>query len=371
LANNKAQPIVIDIGTALSKIGFAGEDTPNLVIPTIPTNPIALGSSIIRPLQEKSDLKPLSITDKTRFLSNPLLERGIIKDWPLLEKFLHNVFYNMLRVDSKNHPLLLSEDPMNPVEDRNKMAKIMFEKFNIPKLLIMMQQSLSILAAGRVTGCIVDIGEGSTKIIPISEGYVLTHAIHVMDLAGQDITRYLLRLLREAGYSLNSPPEKNLAIDIKEMYCYISGDFNEEINAMKMDSSMEKIYKKPDGEEIKVKGERFKAPECLFRPVLVGKELNPLHEYIIEAISSCDRNLQAELYRNIILSGGSSKFPGLKDRLKFEISRLVPNSIEVNVITPPKRELMTWIGGSLLTSLPSFSDIAITRQKYDGNGGVY
>ncbi len=366
-----SRPIVMDIGTALSKIGFAGEDNPNLIVPTFPKSPIGARPSVIRPLKERNEIGPLSLIQKNFSQGKSPLERGIITDWVVIERFLQSVFYNLLRIDPTTHPVILSETPLNPVEIRNKMAHLMFEKFGVPSLLIIMQPALSLYASGRTTGCIVDIGEGVTKVVPISEGYVLTHAIQLMDIAGQDITRYLLRLLREAGYPLTSSTEKSHAIDIKETFCYVSTDFNKEKEVMKNSSTMEKIYNTPDGEEIKIKGERFIAPECLFKPILIGKEINSLHEAVLEAISLCDKNLHRDFYRNIILSGGSSKFPGLKERLKHEITKIVPKSVEVNIVASPQRELLTWIGGSILGFLPSFSEIAITKQQYEKTGYEY
>ncbi len=371
MVSYESRPIVMDNGTALSKIGFAGEDEPNIIVPTFPTNPIIAKPSIIRPLKDMSEIRPRSLVQKNFSQGKSPLERGIITDWDAMERFWQIVFYNLLKIDPTTHPLILSEIPLNPTENKLKMAQIMFEKFKVPSLLIILQQSLSLYASGRTTGCVVDIGEGVTKIVPISEGYVLTHAIQLMDIAGQDITRYLLRLLREAGYPLTSATEKSQAIDIKETFCYVSSDFNKETELMKNSPTMEKIYKTPDGEEIKIKGERFIAPECLFKPVLIGKEINSLPENIIEAISLCDMNLHKDFYNNIILSGGTSSFPGIKERLKHEIIKRIPTSIGVNIIASPKRELSTWIGGSLLGSLPSFSEIAITKQQYKESGYEY
>jgi actin-related protein len=363
--------VMMDNGTAFSRIGFAGEDKPSIIIPTFPTSPIRAIPSKISPVKEINITRQKPLIRKRFTQGTSPLERGVIKDWSAMERFWQQVFNDWLRIDPSTHPLILSETPLNPKPKKDKMAEIMFEKFNVPSLFIPMQATLSLYASNRTTGCVVDIGEGVTKIVPISEGYALTHAIQIMDIAGQDITKYLLGLLRQAGYMLTSSAEKEYAIDIKEKLCYIASDLKNEKELMKKISSMEKIYKIPDGTEIKLKSELFMAPECLFNPILIGKEILPLHESIIEAISLCDMTLRNEFYSNIILSGGSTKFPGIEERLKKEITKNVPTSIEVNIIAPQQRELSTWIGGSIIGALSTFHEIAITRQQYKQTGLGY
>lgn len=359
-----SKPIVMDNGTALSKIGFAGEDEPRFIIPTLPTSPLRAKPVIIRPAIGIGEIRNKTIVQKNFIQGKSPLKRGIITDWVAMENFWNSVFYDKLRIDPARHPLIIAETPLNPEINKNKITEIMFEQFGVPSLLLVMQPSLSLSASGLTTGCIVDIGEGVTKIVPISEGYVLSHAIQLMDIAGQDITKYLINLLREAGYSLTSTAERQLAIEIKETLCFVSYNFNEELEQMKTSSNLEETYKTPDGEIIKIKRERFMAPECLFNPRLIGKEIPSLSENIVESISKCDMNLQRALYGNIILSGGSSNFPGIKGRLLSEISKNVPETVQVKVITPSGRELSTWIGGSIVGSLPNFSEMAVTKEQY-------
>jgi actin-related protein len=371
MTNQLSKPIVMDNGTALSKIGFAGNDKPHIIIPTMPRGPLIAKPKIIRPTSKMDEIRETSFIQKSFTIGKSLLERGIISDWIGMERFWQSIFYEILKVEPSNHPIILAEAPLNPEANREKMAQIMYEKFNVPALLIIMQPSLSLYASGRTSGCIVDIGEGVTKIVPISEGYIITHAIQIMDIAGQEITKNLLKLLRESGYPLTTTTEKNLAIDIKETFCYIASDFDDKNEHMKNSPTLEKMYHTPDGEAIILKSERYLAPECLFKPYMIGKEINSLHEKVIEAISLCDMNLHKELYSNIILSGGSSKFPGFKERLEREISKLVPNSMEVSIYAPSERELSTWVGGSIIGSLPSFSQIAMTKEQYFNRGGKY
>jgi len=371
MENHYSKPIVMDNGTALSKIGFAGEDKPRYIIPTFPTSPLRKKSTIISPASGMDEIRSRSVIQKNFIQGKSPLQRGFITDWIAMENFWNEVFYDKLRVDPTRHPLILAVTPLNSEVDKNKMAQIMFEKIGVPSLVIIMQPILSLHALGRPTGCVVDIGESVTKIVPISEGYVLSHAIQLIDVAGQDVTKYLISLLRDAGYSLTSTAEKQQAIDIKETLCYVSSDFKNELEQMKGSSIIEETYETLYGKEIKLKNERFMAPECLFNPLLIGKETPSLSEKIIESISLCDMNLQKSLYGNIILSGGSSNFPGIKGRLLLDISKSVPESTKVNVIASPERELSSWIGGSIVGSLPNFSEMAMTKLQYKEKGYLY
>jgi actin-related protein len=119
------------------------------------------------------------------------VEHGIIEDWTAMEKIWHYTFYTDLRIDPSEHPVLLTEAPLNPRPNREKMAEIMFETFNVPALYVAMQAVLSLYASGRTTGCVIDIGDGVSHVVPIFEGFALSHVIQRIDLAGRDIIIYL------------------------------------------------------------------------------------------------------------------------------------------------------------------------------------
>jgi actin beta/gamma 1 len=162
--------------------------------------------------------------------------------------------------------------------------------------------------------------------------------------------------------------EKEIVRDIKEKLCYVAIDPEKEVILSKRVSGMEKSYMMPDGEVVNIGIERFLAPECFFNPSVVGKELPPLDDMIVEAISECDVDLRRELYGNIVLSGGSTMFPGVKERLTKEIKELIPDSIDVKIIAPPERMYSVWIGGSILSSLKTFRRMWITRREYKEMG---
>ena len=363
------KPVVVDNGTGITKNGYAGEDQPRSVFPTLIGYPKY--TSIMTDVEHYTreyyiGEEALQLRGVLR-LSYPV-GHGIVEDWGAMEKIWHYTFYTDLRLDPGEHPVLLTEPPLNPRPNREKMCEIMFETFNVPALYIAMQAVLSLYASGRTTGLVCDSGTGVTHVVPIYEGFALTHAISRLDLAGRDITEYLMRLLRQRGYALTTSAEKEIVRDIKEKLCYVALDPEKELKLAEKVSGMEKSYMLPDGETLTVGVERFLAPEVFFNPGAVGKETSPMDEVIVEAVSKCDIDLRRDLYANIVLSGGSTMFPGLKERLTKEIAEMIPENVEVKIIAPPERMYSVWIGGSILSSLKTFQKMWVTRKEYKDIG---
>jgi actin-related protein len=360
-------PIVIDNGSGMCKAGFAGDDAPRSVFPCI------VGRPKNTEVMVGVNYDDCYIGDDAQMKRGILslrypLDHGIVTNWDDMEKIWHYTFYNELRVTPDEHPIMLTEAPLNPKANRERMIQIMFENFNVPSVYVSIQAVLALYASGRTTGCILDSGDGVTHTVPIFEGFLLPHAVKRLDIAGRDLTDYLVKLLTERGNNFVNSAEKEIVRDIKEQLTYVAFDYDDEMIKSVETTMLEKTFELPDGRVITLGNERFRCPEVLFQPNLIGKESNGIHTQIFNTVMDCDIDLRKDLFANIVLSGGTTMFPGIAERLNKELTSIVPPSVKVRAIAPPERKYSVWIGGSILSSLNTFQTNWITRDDYDESG---
>ena len=212
------------------------------------------------------------------------IERGVVTDWDAMEKIWSYVYQSLgsdsAAVQTEDHPVLLTEAVQNPVSNRQKAAEVLFESFSIPALYVPQQATLSLYASGRTTGLVLNCGDGVTHAVPIVNGFALPHATTRADYGGRDVTERLQLLARAAGYAFHTSAEKESVRMLKEAKCYVA--FNpskeERYQIEEQQRLVKDNFELPDGRILQIGAERFRAPELLFDPTLIGLEFPGIHQ---------------------------------------------------------------------------------------------
>lgn len=365
--------VVIDNGSGMIKAGIGGEDAPRVIFPSV------VGRPKFERIQQGEDKELFigheAIAKKGLLSLEYPLENGIVKNWEYMSKIWHYTFYTELKKDPELQPVLLTEAPLNPKQNREKMIQTFFEEFKVPSFFVFTQAVLALYASGRTTGLVVDSGDGVTHVVVIYDGYSIQHATHRMDLAGRSLTDYLQQHLTEDGVNFQSSSDKEIVKAIKEKVCYVALDFDEEMKSYlptkdKPESSKKVEYELPDGVKIKIGDLRIRTPECLFKPSLLGQDIPGIHKQIHDSVQKADMDLRRDLYENITLSGGTTMFDGIQERLNKEISSLLPSTVKVKIIAPVERKYSIWIGGSVLSTLATFQSSWIHNSEYQEFGSA-
>jgi actin len=363
----RVQNLVIDNGSGMSKVGFAGDETPRSVFPSIVGRPKCV------PGDAGEHDKDIYIGDEAYAKAGILIlkypiESGIVTNWDDMEKLWHHIFYNELRVDPAEYPVLLTEAYMRPKSNREKMIQVMFETFNVPSFYVGLQPTLALYSSGRTTGIVLESGEGVTDTVVIYDGDALPRRSVKGNLAGRELTSYLQKLLNERGCMFTTSAEREIVRDIKEKVGYVALDFDAEMQRAGITIEINRTYTLPTGNEILIGNERFRCPELIFKPFFNGFEEDGIDQVLYDSIMESPEKIRRDLYANILLSGGNTMFPGFRERIEKEIIYHAPPTLPVNVIAPLERKYAVWIGGSILASLATFPQKVITREEYNDFG---
>ncbi|KAM0954695.1 hypothetical protein TB2_022827 [Malus domestica] len=360
---NSRNVVVCDNGTGYVKCGFAGENFPTSVFPCVVGRPL---------LRYEESLMEQEINDvivgeacaefRHQLDINYPVNNGIVQNWDDMGHVWDHAFYSELKIDPTECQILLTDPPLNPSKNREKMVETMFEKYNFAGVFIQIQAVLTLYAQGLLTGLVIDSGDGVTHVVPVVDGYSFPHLTKRMNVAGRHITSYLVDLLSRRGYSMNRTADFETVREIKEKLCYISYDYKREYQLGLETTILVKNYTLPDGRVIKVGTERFQAPEALFTPELIDVEGDGMADMVFRCIQEMDIDNRMMLYQHIVLSGGSTMYPGLPSRLEKEIlDRYLDvvlkgnkdglKKLRLRIEDPPRRKHMVYLGGAVLAGI--------------------
>ncbi|KAI9490446.1 actin family [Zychaea mexicana] len=430
---DEVNALVFDIGTTTTRAGYAGEDTPRAIFPTSfgyleepDTDPEQKSNAdgdvqMADASDEKSDKrvkKKYYIGDskvntwrENMEVRHPLND-GLVNDWDALEQIWNASFRDMLRIDPTEHPLLCTEPAWNTTENREKFVELAFEKFSFPAFYLAKDAVMTAFSVGRATALVLDVGGGIASAVPVYDGYVLKKGILRQPLAGDVLSQQCLDMLRndinqdvtpqymitgkkpvDAGAqpqvqkknrpnttdSYNDHQVSRVAHEFKESVCQVSEvTFDEGI----MGSRPQKPFEFPDGYNNLFGVERYKIPESLFQPHqflrqtssgLTQQQIDScmgMHQLVNSSIGSCDIDLRPLLFNNVVVTGGSTLFPGFNERLNYELPMLAPGSkVKIHAAgNQTERRCSSWLGGSILASLGTFHQLWISKQEYEESG---
>jgi centractin len=366
-------PLVLDNGSGTIRAGYSGSDLPTAYFPSYvgrPKHTRVLAGALEGDVFIGSRAQELRGLLKIKYP----LEHGIVTDWDDMERIWTYVYDHELKTLSEEHPVLLTEPPLNPRQNRDMAAQILFEQFNVPAIYMSIQAVLSLYAGGKTTGIVLDCGDGVSHAVPVYEGFAVPNSIRRIDVAGRDVTENMQLQLRKAGHVFHTSAEKEIVRIMKEKVSYVAIDPKKEekdwTSGVWKAEKKEIEYQLPDGHKIKLGAERFRAPEILFEPGLIGLEYPGVHQIVVDAINRTDMDLRKNLFGNIVLSGGATLCKGFGDRLLHEVQRLAVKDMRIKIFAPPERKYSTWIGGSILAGLSTFRKMWVSIDDWHENPDV-
>ena len=414
--------IVADIGSHKCRIGYAGEDSPRANFQT------SVGI-----LKREGEDGPRTIVhypetfQENMEIDNPIRD-GMVTDFELYEDTWNRALSHSFRgMDTKDHPLLLSEKVYNSPKQRQKICEIMMEKFNVPGLFMSRDACLACYAVGRTTGVVVDVGASGTVISPVSDGWVESKALNRCVIGGRAMDQHLLNQLAARGtklvplYQLNKTTNIPLAgarhqdIEVTttprqvqnvtpsfEAFARLelARDLKENVvrtaeSSMATDARLAQLpgtaYELPDGTQLDVGIDRFSCTELLCDPTPFNQQsqyfttintypsgapfsapatkIDSVPNLVYNSILRSDPEMHANLFANLIITGGGVAPEGTPERLKVEMEKLVPGvRIKAMSTNPDERSIGAWLGGSILASLGSFHELWVSRQDYEEFG---
>jgi actin-related protein len=405
--------VVIDCGAEYTRVGFSGEDEPAIEVRTVVARanaPTRVGRVQLAPTAADDGPADGLLVGEAALAKRSVLElirpiaRGLVTDWDALEAVWRHCFA-AIGARPSHSPVLLTEAPLSPRAQREELVRRCFEAFGVPAVYVGAQPVLAAFAAGHTTALVVDVGASLCSVTPIYEGFVIAHAMQTLSLGGAQLSEYLARLLTEKGHYFHTAEQLEVVSDMKKALAYVARDPELEWlrfggkqqvppaaggqpaalprrraaetppssrpgSAFAAPRALSVRYELPDGAEVELTSERFRCAEALFEPALLGREEGGLADCCLAALEQAGVDVRRDLCAHVVLSGGGSLTAGLGERLEAELAAAVAASVAVRVHAAAGRQLLAWQGGALLSSLPDFQAMWISRADYEISGAA-
>ncbi|KAF9076423.1 brg1-associated factor b [Rhodocollybia butyracea] len=414
---DEVSALVLDIGTSSLRAGYAGDDTPKAIIPTtygyipqyndgdVSMNEAGVSGSLVRHYFGHSGP---SLWRANMEVRNPITD-GIISDFAPIPALVRHALEEVMRCSASEHPILVTEPSWNTPANRERMAEIMFEEFQVPAFYIANTSVLNTFAAGKGSALVIDIGQSVASVAPVVDGFVLRKGLQHSSLPALvqgnarnlllsqqnplrppiDLYPYQLIASKQA-VEANALPRYTMREDrlagtthswrrwcedreVEEWIQTVAGVLDQGWNDQAVQHRSAKQYEFPTGFNTWFGSERFGVGELFFShpPQLHAGNPNvpkPLPNLITESLRACDPELRQVLLSNMVLTGGGSLFSGLADRLSTELSRTFPHCKIHAPGNPVERRYGGWLGGSILASLGTFHQLWISREEWQEHG---
>ena len=323
-------PIIIDIGSAYTKVGYAGDTSPRFLFPTI------TGTEKYKSVMADVSTRSIYVGNDAMKMRGVLkvshpIQRGNIMDWNAYYEMLNYIFYSLLRLDSLAfYPILYVEQPFIQRETKEYIARVFYETHKVKSLIMIQSPLLSIFSAGLTNGLVIESGDGTTWIVPIINGQIYQQAIQRLNLAGMDVNQNMKALMMREGISVSSSAAEEIIREITEKNCYLNLDPN--IQPSSYDDKFS--YPMPDGTYMSLPNHLlYEAPEVMFNPGMLGYNTMNIPQAIIYCLQMISSEYWADLLSHIVLSGGNMSYSGFDERLKSELRDLLP---QLGPIPKPK-----------------------------------
>ena len=248
---------------------------------------------------------------------------------------------------------------------REKMAQILFEKFECSGVFIANQPVLALYASGHTEGCVVSCGFHKTQCVPVEKGFAVPEAVTILNFGGRAVSNCFAKSLGDRVPS-STRVEMEVVGNMKEKIGYVTLDLEQEIK--KPADKIEESYKLPSGQEVTIGNERFRCPEGLFQPSLLSIESPGIHEACYNSIMKCKEDVRKTIFGSIVLSGGTTLFPGLTDRFTAEMMTLSLPANHPTVVSPSNRGDAVWSGASILAAMDNFQSMWVFKKEYEESG---